>query len=260
MVFAGNCGAHWLVRPVKKGDRMICDDPEQFRMAERCFSFFRANSSLYAGTRQVSQVCVYYSRDSRLLFPDRFREEVQQASELLREKKITWRFVSENSAPPAPGEKLLLAGAYMLSDREVGTIRSWHVPVASLSDAGVLDERGWEREEIPFPAGGMEELTGMFKMDFLHGVIEIAVTGDALLLHLLNMDNGQTLDFLEVELPFDADKAECFSFEPEVRAELKTPRRLVIRDLKTFCTVRLTGDFLAAVAGCGSDKQSTETN
>ena len=185
---------------------------------------------------------------------------MQQASELLRDKKITWRFVSENSAPPAPGEKLLLAGAYMLSDREVELIRSWCVPVVSLSDAGVLDERGWEREEIPFPAGGTEELTGMFEMDFPHGVIEIAAAGDALLLHLLNMDNGQTLDSLDVELPFDAEMAECFSFEPEVRAELKTPRRLVIRDLKTFCTVRLTGDFAAAVSGCGCDKQSTETN
>ena len=260
MVFAGNCGAHWLVRPAKKGDRMICDDPEQYRMAERCFSYFRANSSLYAGTKQVSQVCLYYSRDSRLLFPDRFREEIQRASELLREKKITWRFVSENSAPPAPGEKLLLAGAYMLSDREVENIRLWHVPVASLSDAGVLDERGWEREEIPFPAGGTDELTGMFKMDFPHGVIEIAVSGDALLLHLLNMDNGQTVTSLEVELPFDAEKAACFSFEPEVRAELKTPRQLVIRDLKTFCTVKLTGDFSAAVSGCGSDKPNLETN
>ena len=37
-----------------------------------------------------------------------------------------------------------------------------------------------------------------------------------------------------------------------------TPRQLVIRRLKTFCTVRLSGNFAAAVSGCGCDKMNVK--
>lgn len=244
MVFGRNCGAHWLVRPLKKGNSMICDLPEQQYLAGRCFKYFKEHQDLYTKTRQLPQLKVYYARECRLLFQDYFLESIQNCSELLRRKKITWSFVSENSPPPRPGETLLLPGAKVLTDREIELIRSWNVKVIALGDAGILDEHNWEREEIPFPAGDPETLEPLFKMDLPHGVIECALTAEnELLLHLINMDNSSCVENLEITLPGKAEKVEAFSFEEDLQAELAGPDRLKIRALKTFGTFKLKGDF-----------------
>lgn len=242
MVFGRNCGAHWLVRPQKKGGSMICDDPEQYALVDNCFKFFLKHSDIYTKSRRLPQVKVYYAKESKLLFPEQFLEEIQNCSELLRQKKITWSFAAENSPAPAPGETLLLPGAKVLTDREIETIRSWQVNVIPLSNAGVLDEHNWERETVPFPAGNIDTLDALFKMEFPHGVIECTLSeNNEVLLHLLNMANRETVKNLEVRLPEEADNVEVLSFEKGVKAELTSPRSLKITDLKTFATFKLTG-------------------
>ena len=153
---------------------------------------------------------------------------------------MPWDFVTPDGPEPPAGDLVLLPDLAILSDAEAERLRAWKCRIHAYGAAGVLDERGAEREDPVFPDAGEPALAGPLGIKLADGLVETAVAPDGgRLIHLIRMDNQSTLDELRFELPFDADAVRVYSFESGVTAEL-VGRTVTVRKLKTLATLKFS--------------------
>ena len=240
MVYGGACGTHWMARSTKHGAGMVFDDPARFAQMKTILHYFKEHADLYVGTTPEAHVHVVYTANSQHAFPARMREAVQFLSEKLRAAGVPWDFVTPDSPEPPAGDLVLLPDLAILSDAEAERLRAWKCRIHAYGAAGVLDERGAEREDPVFPDAGEPALAGPLGIKLADGLVETAVAPDgSRLIHLIRMDNKSTLDELRFELPFDADAVRVYSFEPGVTASL-FGKTVAVRNLKTLATLRFS--------------------
>ena len=241
MVFGRDCGSNWLCRPMKKGSAMLMDTPLHHDALKKAFTYFKEHPELYVDTTPVSKVKILYSTVTRLLLAEEHHKGVLKVAELLRAKGLPWSYITPDSPAPGADETVIIPNCLALSDADGEKLAQWPCKILSLSTAGILDEDGIEREEPLYPPADLSQITAGFQSPMEHALFETARAGDgSLLVHVINIDNEFTRAETAITLPFRAESCQAFSFEDNVSAELAAPYKVIVKNLKTLCTLKFT--------------------
>jgi len=268
IVYGNVCGAAWMPRSTKTGDRTIMDLPAVDGAMKRAFGYFRAHADLYDGG-PVAKAHLLYSEDncygmSRKGFNAGFCD-ILDLAERLNVARIPYTVAMENDiekipagdtlvlpdlryarvaqhdrlvAAAARGVRLVLTGQYGLYN-ENGIERDLEDPIIGLSRAkGISHDLPTEEAVAVRDANGK---------DVPFATIETTVNaaGD-FIFHILRPDNETTLGRVTITIPNGrlrkGQKPEHFTFDADCRlvdATVEEGRAVLTVDgLKTFATVR----------------------
>ena len=267
MIYGNVCGSHWMARSVKRGDRVVMDDPAEYSMVSNAFTFFRDNAYLYSGG-PVARTHLLFAKDTLYGWNARPRkngiESFMSLGDRLNDAAVPYllaleedvdsirpgdllvlpdmRYVNANLhahivAAAARGVRILMTGKYGLYD-ENGRERDLDSPVIGLSEVkNVLHD---------IPADARIKIRGADGKSVKGVMVETSANADGdFVFHMLRPENSQTLGMVEADIDepqftMDANPS-LHSFEPQcslVSAERKEGCvTLRVRGLRTMASV-----------------------
>ena len=268
MIYGNVCGAAWMPRSVKIGDRTIMDLPAVDGAMRRAFGHFRAHADLYDGG-PVARTHLLYSEDNcygmsrgwanagftnllhlaerlntaRIPYTVAVEDDIGNipAGDALVLPDLRYARVAQHDrlvAAAARGVRLVLTGPYGLYD-ENGVERDLANPIVGLSRAKGLSH--------DLPADEAVTIRDESAKEVPYAVIETSVNGAGdFVFHVLRPDNETVLGRVTIEIPngriHSGSEPELHSFDAGCRlvsSEVGEGRAILAVDgLKTFASIR----------------------
>ena len=268
MIYGNVCGAAWMPRSTKTGDRTFMDLQPVDGAMRRAFGCFRAHADLYGG-EPVARTHLLYSEDncygmSRGWANAGFTNLLYLA-ERLNTMRIPYTVAVEDDIDKIPsGDTLVLPDlryARASQERCLAAAAARGVRIVLTGLYGLYNENGMERDSVD-PIVGLSRIGDLSHSlpvdeavnirdergkDVPYAVIETSVNGTGdFVFHVLRPDNETTLDCVEIQVPnvrlHKGMKAELFSFDASCRLGSfyveEGCATLTVVGLKTFASVR----------------------
>jgi len=145
--------ATWANRPLGRDGRCLYQDPERGDALKSYMNFMRDHEELFAGSRPLANVAVYYSQASLDLHRDSAQASLQGIEQVMLQRQIPFRVIM---GLPETGEfdsdLLCVPNQRLLSDEEVHAMRNHVTGGGALlitGETGRYDEHRRERYEDP---------------------------------------------------------------------------------------------------------------
>ncbi len=257
MIYGNICGTHWLTRSLKRGDRVVMDDPVRYAIASNAFAFFRENANLYNGS-PVARTRLLFAKDTMYgwngdphVYHDGSKKNMQRQNghlafielgDRLNDAGVPYLFTLEDDLDAIqPGELLVLPDMRYVNStlhRRIVAAAARGVRILATGKYGLYDENGRERD-LDSPVIGLSEVKGVLRDipddvrikvcgadgQELGGImVETTVNGSGdFVFHMLRPDNSVTIDVADVSLReprlLGMASAQLRSLDPDCRLE-----------------------------------------